>query len=96
MDVVIDKKLIERVAENARLTLSEEEKEKFVKELKEIVSAFSKIDEVNTDGIPISLQPVELKNHLREDEPKPSLSQQEALSLTEHKKDGYFKGPKVV
>jgi aspartyl-tRNA(Asn)/glutamyl-tRNA(Gln) amidotransferase subunit C len=96
MDVAIDKKLIERVAENARLYLSEEEKEKFVKELKEILNAFSQIDEVDTKGIPISLQPVELKNHMREDEPKPCLTQEDALSLSEHKKDGYFKGPKVV
>ena len=42
------------------------------------------------------MQPVELKNALREDIEEKCLSQEEALSLTEHKKDGYFKGPKAV
>jgi len=37
-----------------------------------------------------------MKNVLREDKEEKCLSQKEALSLTEHKKDGYFKGPKAV
>ena len=47
-------------------------------------------------GIEASLQPVELKNMLREDKKEECFSQEEALSLSEHKKDGYFKGPRAV
>ena len=61
----VDEKLIEHVAEVARLKLSEKEKKQFVKELKEILGSFSKLDEVDTKGIDVSLQPVELKNVLR-------------------------------
>ena len=96
MKVEIDKKLIERVAAVARLDLSEDEKEKFLVELREIITTFSKIDEVDTKDIVANLQPVELKNVLREDIEKKSLTQEEALSQTEHKKDGYFKGPRAV
>ena len=92
----VDEKLIEHVAEVARLKLSEKEKKQFVKELKEILDSFSKLDEVDTKGIGISLQPVELKNSLREDKEEKCLNQKEALSLTENKKDGYFKGPRAV
>ena len=96
MAVEITKELIECVAENARLKLSNEESEQFAVELKEVLDAFSKLDEVDTEGVPPSLQPVELKNRTRKDVKGNCLSQEEALSLSKHTKDGYFKGPKVV
>ena len=96
MKVKINKELIEHVAEIARLKLTDKEIEKFSKELKDIIDVFSKIDKVNAKNIETSLQPVELKNMLREDIEEKTFSQEEALSLSEHKKDGYFKGPRAV
>ena len=92
----VDEKLIGHIADVARLKLSEKEKKQFLEELKEILEAFSRIDEVDTKNIEVSLQPVELKNVLREDREEKCLSQEEALSLAQHKKDGYFKGPRAV
>lgn len=96
MKVKINKELIEHVADVARLELTDKEIENFSKELKEVIEAFSSIDKVDTKGIETSLQAVELKNMLREDKEEKSFTQEEVLSLTEHKKDGYFKGPKAV
>ena len=96
MKVKIDRELIEHVAELARLKLTGKEIEKFSKELKDIIDVFSKIDKVDTKNIETSLQPVELKNMLRDDTKEKTFSQEEALSLSEHKKDGYFKGPRAV
>ena len=92
----IDRKLLEHVAEIARLKLSEEEIKKFLPQLKEALEFFSQLQEVNTDGVKPSFQPVEIRNVMREDREKECLSQDDALSLTEHKKNGYFKGPKAV
>ena len=92
----IDRKLLEHVAEVARLNLTEEEIKKFLLQLKEALEFFSQLQEVKTDGVKPSFQPVEIKNAMREDYEKQCLSQDEALSLTEHKKDGYFKGPRAV
>ena len=92
----VDKELILKVAENARLELSEKEIDQFIKDFKEILEAFSKIDEVNTQGVRLSFQPVELKNMMREDKVEPCLTQEEALANTPHKRDGYFKGPRVI
>ena len=92
----VDRKLLEHVAEIARLKLSEEEIKRFLPQLKEALEFFSKLMEVNTDNVKPSFQPVELKNALREDKEEECLSQDTALSLTEHKKDGYFKGPRAV
>lgn len=92
----IDKALIEHIADLARLKLKEKEIEKFLPQLKEILEAFSKLDEVDTSNIKPSFQPVELKNMLREDKIKKCLTQEEALSNAKEKRDGYFKGPMAV
>ncbi len=92
----IDKKLLERTAELARLNLTEEEIKKFLPQLKEVFNAFSELDKVDTRNVKPSFQPVELKNVMREDNTDECLTQEEALSNTEHKKDGYFKGPRAV
>ena len=96
MKVEVNRELIEHVAELARLKLSEEEKEKFSKQLKDVIDVFSKIDKVDTKNVEAGLQPVELKNVLREDKEEKTFTQEEALRLAEHKKDGYFKGPRAV
>ena len=96
MKVKINKELIEHVAEVARLKLTDKEIEKFSKELKEIIEAFSTIDKIDTKGIEPSLQPIELRNVLREDKKEECLSQEDSLSLSDNKKEVYFKGPKAV
>ena len=92
----VDKELIERVAQNARLNLTKKEVEKFLPELKEVLEFFSKIDELKVDKEEPSFQPIEMKNVLREDKVTKCLTQEEALSNTKNKKDGYFKGPRVL
>jgi aspartyl-tRNA(Asn)/glutamyl-tRNA(Gln) amidotransferase subunit C len=92
----LDKSLIKHVAEVARLNLTEQEIKEFLPQLKEILDAFSKIQEVDTDNVKPSYHAVEMKNALREDKPKKCLDNETALKNTEHKKEGYFKGPKVI
>ncbi|MEE9525118.1 MAG: Asp-tRNA(Asn)/Glu-tRNA(Gln) amidotransferase subunit GatC [Candidatus Woesearchaeota archaeon] len=92
----VDKELIKNVASLARLELTDKEEKQFEEDFKEILKAFSKIDEVDTKDTKESFQPVEIKNRLREDLVEESLSQGEALENTEHKKDGYFKGPRAI
>ncbi len=93
---MLDRNTVKKVAELARLNLSEEEIEKFAEELKEIEKAFSKIREVYTTDVEPAFHPFELKNLWREDIPKESWQQELALSNTEHKENGFFKGPKIV
>ena len=92
----VDRKLLEHVAEVARLKLNDEEIRKFLPQLKESLEFFSKLREINTDNVKPSFQPFELKNAMRDDVEEECLLQDDALSLTEHKKDGYFKGPRAV
>jgi aspartyl-tRNA(Asn)/glutamyl-tRNA(Gln) amidotransferase subunit C len=96
--IEVDKALIRKVAKNARLNLTEEELEKFVPQIKEIIlDSFNKLDEVNAEEKP-SFQPVSLGNKFRKDEVRGSLAQEEALRnvSTKLRENGYFKGPKVL
>ena len=92
----IDRKLIENVAQVARLKLTDAEVKKFLPQLKDVLDAFSSVQEIDTEGVKPSFHPLPLKDALREDAPKECLSQEDALSLAQHKKDGYFKGPRAV
>jgi aspartyl-tRNA(Asn)/glutamyl-tRNA(Gln) amidotransferase subunit C len=86
---------IEKVAKAARLTLTEEEKKKFSKEIEEVLHAFEKIEKLDISEEP-SFQPLEVKDVTREDKEEECLTQEEALSNTENKEKGFFKGPKVI
>lgn len=93
----IDEEFIRHVAKTARLNLTDEEVKKFVPQFKEMLESFSILDEVDVTDTTISIQPIEIRNVLRDDIPKDSFSNETALSQSYlHKKDGYFKGPKAV
>ncbi len=94
--VIVDKKLLERVAKNCRLNLSDVEVKEFLPQLQEILKAFSKLDELDVSHSEPAFQPIPLQNVLRKDAVEKCLSVEEALSNTKHKKDSYFKGPKAV
>lgn len=91
----IDKVLLKRIAENARLELSEEEEREFLPQLKEVLESFSKLSKLETNCEP-TFHPVKNEAILRKDEVKECFTQDQALSNTKHSKDGYFKGPRGV
>lgn len=88
--------VIDHVSSVARLSLTEDEKKKFLRDLNEILAAFRVLDSVDTKNIPPSFQPLPLGDVLREDSAEKCISQERALFNTEHKEKGFFKGPKVV
>jgi aspartyl-tRNA(Asn)/glutamyl-tRNA(Gln) amidotransferase subunit C len=85
-----------RVAQLARLALSESELKHAQSDLNEILSAFKIISAANTKGIAPSFHPMPVENIVREDKIEPCLGQERALAQTKHKHEGYFKGPRVV
>lgn len=92
----ISKELIEKVAKNARLQLTEQEIKEFLPQIKEVLNAFSKLKEAPSNNLEPSFQPIEVKNITREDKTSSCLTQDQALQNTQHKKQGYFKGPKTI
>lgn len=93
----INKELIKHVANVSRLNLSQDEIEKFAPQFKEILESFSVLDEIDVSNTQMSIQPIKIKNSLREDNIEKCYSQKEALSqVKKNKKNGYFKGPKII
>jgi aspartyl-tRNA(Asn)/glutamyl-tRNA(Gln) amidotransferase subunit C len=92
----VDRELIGHVADVARLKLTESEIDEFLPQLKEIIKAFEEIQQIDTNGVKPSFHSVPIKNSLREDIPKMSLSVEKTLKNVRNKKDGYIIGPKVV
>ena len=90
----IDRELVKRVADNARLKLTDDEVEKFTKQLEDVLSSFKSLDEVNTDKIKPSFHPQEISDVYRED--KAEKFDWEPLANTKHKEKKYFKGPRIV
>ncbi|MDP2585310.1 MAG: Asp-tRNA(Asn)/Glu-tRNA(Gln) amidotransferase subunit GatC [Candidatus Levybacteria bacterium] len=82
---------VPHVAHLANLSLKPEEKNKFEKQLFEILTYVEKLKEVDTKGVETTSQVTGLENVTRNDEATPSLSQEEALSNAKSKHNGFFK-----
>ena len=96
-DEKLSKETINYVSKLALLDLKEEEKEKLSKQLNDIITYFKKLDNLDTSNIDPTTHPIEgLKNVFREDIPWKSLTNEEALQNAEHKKDGFFKAPRIL
>ncbi len=79
------------IAKLANLSLNGEELKKFEAQLSSILDYIKKLNEVDTENIKETSQVTGLENVTREDETKPSLSQEEALSNTKNVQNGLFK-----
>ncbi|MBI3093229.1 MAG: Asp-tRNA(Asn)/Glu-tRNA(Gln) amidotransferase subunit GatC [Candidatus Levybacteria bacterium] len=82
---------VSHIAKLANLSLKEEEKEKFEKQLSSILDYVKKLEEVDTSKVEPTPQVTGLENITREDQTTPSLSQEEALSNAKNKHNGFFK-----
>lgn len=79
---------IKHIADLAMISLTEEEVEKYQKQIAEILAYVKKLSEINTDDITYTSH-VDLVNVEREDTPEPSLSQDAA---TQNRKDSRVNG----
>ena len=96
MKSLISKEQVEHVAWLARIKLTEDEKDKFTSLFNDILEYFRKIDEVDTTGVETTFHGVELKNVLREDKVRPSLSAKEALKNAPKTEKKFIKAPRMT
>ncbi len=87
-----------RIAELARVELSEQDVEMFTTQLADILHYAEQVQEVNTDGVAPTSHPVPLDAAWRADVVVPSLSTADALANAPDKDSqaGLFKVPKVL
>lgn len=75
----IDRRTVEHVADLARIALTDEEIERFTRQLSVVLDAIAKINEVDTSAISPTASTLPLENVLREDEVRPGLTLEQVL-----------------
>jgi len=87
---------IEKVARLARLELSEEEKVTFGNQLEQILTYMEQLNRLDTTGVEPTSHAIPVHNAFREDETRPSFSQEEVLGISPDQEDGHFKVPRII
>ena len=91
--MAIDRETVVHVARLARLDLREDEVDRLTGELAAILDAVSKVAELDLDGVPPTSHPLDLVNVWADDEPRPSLSLDEALANAHAREGDLFRVP---
>ncbi len=87
---------IEKVARLARLELSEDEKVTFGNQLEQILTYMDQLNRLDTTGVESTSHAIPVHNAFREDETRPSFSQEEVLSISPDQENGHFKVPRII
>ena len=87
---------LQHVVKLARIELSAEEEQRIGPQLSEIIQYVEKLNELDVDEIEPTAHVVQLTNVLREDQPRPSLSQDDAMRNAPKSANGLFVVPKIV
>jgi aspartyl-tRNA(Asn)/glutamyl-tRNA(Gln) amidotransferase subunit C len=91
--VPISREEVLHVAKLARLALSEEETERFQEQLSAILEAIGKVSELDLADVPSTSHPLALVNVVDRDEPRPSLTLEQALANAPESEAGAFRVP---
>jgi aspartyl-tRNA(Asn)/glutamyl-tRNA(Gln) amidotransferase subunit C len=86
---------VRHVAMLARIALEPGDEEFYAQQLSGILGHIDRLQEVDTDDIPPTAQVVEIVNQLREDEPRPCLTQEDVLANAPAAVDGFFRVPSI-
>ena len=87
---------VRHIAKLARLAVSEEEVERLVPELNNILGWVEQLGEVNTDGVEPLATVIENKLRLREDKVSDGDCRDDVLANAPDAQHGFFAVPKVI
>jgi aspartyl-tRNA(Asn)/glutamyl-tRNA(Gln) amidotransferase subunit C len=79
----------------ARIALEPGDEAFYAEQLSGILAHIDRLQQVDTDDIPPTAQVVEIVNQLRDDEPRPGLTQEDALSNAPSAENGFFRVPSI-
>ena len=92
----IDTKLVEYIAQLARIKLSETEEETLTTQLSDILKYMDKLKELDTTKVQPLVHPFKIENVFRPDVPTGSFPKKEILANAPEELEGFFKVPKVI
>jgi aspartyl-tRNA(Asn)/glutamyl-tRNA(Gln) amidotransferase subunit C len=79
----------------ARLGLEAGDEEFYADQLSGILQHIDRLQQLDTEEIPPTAQVVEVASRLRDDEPRPCLTQEDALANAPAAVDGFFRVPSI-
>jgi aspartyl-tRNA(Asn)/glutamyl-tRNA(Gln) amidotransferase subunit C len=91
--MAISRDEVVHVARLARLELTDEELDRFAGQLDAILEAVGKVSELDLSEAEPTLHPLALSNVWAEDEPRPSLTVEEALANAPDREGDAFRVP---
>ena len=94
--MAITKKDVEYIANLSRLTITEEEKEEYAKQLSGILEHVNRLQKLNTDNIEPTFYTVEMKNVMRDDVNEPVVDRQKVFDAAPSIENNGFKVPKII
>lgn len=94
--MALSKEDVLHVARLARLALTDEEVEKFRKQLSGILEHAEQVTRLATEDVPPTSHALPLRNVFRPDEIAPCLPQEKALSTAPEREQGRFKVPRIM
>lgn len=92
----LSREQVEHVALLARLELTDDEKQRYMDELNQILEHLERLNALDTADVPPTAHAIPLVNVLRDDLVKPSLPQQDVLKNAPDAEAGCFRVPRVV
>lgn len=87
---------IRYVAKLARIALTDDEIERFSKELGELLGHVNALAELDTQSVPATAQVVESRNVTRDDVIRPCLEREVVLSAAPQRQGGFFRVPRII
>ncbi len=96
MSTQISAELVRHIGKLSRIELSDAEVTAFVRQLGDVLEAFGKLQELDTENVTPMAHAVELQNVFGEDIPHTSLTPDEALANAPARVDDFFRVPKVI
>ncbi len=93
---MISIKDVEHVALLARLSLTEDEKQVYGKQLSDILENVRKLQDLNTEGVPPTAHVLDLQNVFREDRLGEHMPVDQVLANAPDRQDNFFKVPKIM
>lgn len=87
---------VARLADLARIQLTEEEIARFAGEFDSIMDAVASVSEVATEDVPATSHPIAMTNVFREDVVANTLTQEQALAGAPEAQDGRFAVPQIL
>jgi aspartyl-tRNA(Asn)/glutamyl-tRNA(Gln) amidotransferase subunit C len=87
---------IRYVAELARIALTDDEVERFGKQLGDLLEHVNALAELDTASVPATAQVIESRNVSREDRLQPCLDREVLLAQAPQRQGGFFRVPRII